>query len=503
MNYILSFDVGTSSSKIVLYDENLKLVYNASKEYPTFYPKSGYAQQPAEQWWEAFCTLTKRCVEESGVEAKNIVAVGIDSMGSIALPVDRQGNALHHGLLWMDRRAHKQCADIDSRLGERLFLLTGNRNDVSNIAPKIMWFKDTHPEIYKNTYKFLHGNGYLVSKLTDVFTQDRTECGLTLLCEMGAKGWSDEITKTLGIDKDKLPDIYECQDVVGKVTKNAAQQTGLVEGTPVIAGAMDCLSTALGTCSIDEGDLFIAGGTVTAAGLVQNSANPHKLLHTHNHIIPGKYVTVSGVDFGGGGLRWFRDLLGDITYKELDELAKSVPAGNDGLIFLPYMVGQRSPLYNNNTSGVMFGLTPKHTRANMSRMFMEGTTYAVKNILEYYQVAGCDPICAKITGGLANSDIWTQMFSDILNVRVEHASAVDVATLGTAAAAAVGVGIYSDYNTALKDQKVKRAYEPNKANTRMYEKTYSLFKNVFNNILFSYEYTKSARQFEDNTCTET
>jgi len=492
MKYILGLDLGTSSAKAVVYNEKLEFVCDAVKEYPTFYPKSGWAEQPAEQWWEAFCYCSKQCLERGNLKPEDIVAVGIDSMGSIALPVDSKGNPLYAGLLWMDRRSIHQCNMIEAKVGDRLLEITGNRNDPSNIAPKILWFKQNHPEVYKKAYKFLHANGYLVHKLTGVFTMDRTEGGLSLLYDLFKGEYSDEIIRNLGIDKSKLPDIFECDEVVGRITKQASEECGLAEGTPVVAGAMDCIASALGTASVQNGDVYIAGGTVTAVGIVIDEPKPHKALHIHNHIIPGKYIWVSAVDFGGGGLRWLRNLMGETDYRKLNELAAQAPAGNNGLIFLPFMVGQRSPLYNNNTTGVVFGLTPDHQMKNIARMFMEGTSYAVRNILDYFRVAGTTPKSARLTGGIANSKTWTQIMCDIINVNIDIPGAVDVATLGSAITAGVGIGMFNSYDEALKYQQLKARYFVNTENTEIYNTMFSIFKNVFNNVLFSYDYARYA-----------
>lgn len=490
MKYILGFDLGTSSCKAVLYDENLTSVCAHSQEYPTFFPQQGWAEQPARQWWQAFCGSVRACLAGAGVAAEDVAAVGIDSMSSVVLPMSAGGEPLHPGLLWMDRRSVAQCNFVEARVGEKLFSITGNRNDPSNIAPKILWFKQTRPEIYEKTHKFLHANGYLVYQLTGVFSQDRTEGGLSLLYDIRKCDWSGELIGELGIDENKLPRLYNPDEVVGGVTEKAARECGLAAGTPVIAGAMDCIASALGTASLREGDVFIAGGTVTAVGIVLDRPVPHKSLHIHNHIIPGKYVWVSAVDFGGGGLRWFRDVMGETDYEEFDRIAQKAPAGNDGLLFLPYMVGQRSPLYNNNTSGVMFGLTPDHKKEHLVRMFMEGTSYAVRNILDYFRTAGIDPAYARLTGGVSNSETWTQILCDIINVDIGVPAAQDVAALGSAAAAAVGIGLYRDYDEALSRQSVKSRFSVNPDNVEIYRRMFSVFKNVFSNVLFSYEYAR-------------
>jgi len=239
---------------------------------------------------------------------------------------------------------------------------------------------------------------------------------------------------------------------------------------------------------------------VAAVGIVVDHPHPHKALHLHNHIIPGKFVNVSAVDFGGGGLHWFRDIMKYPNYEELNRLASLAPPGNDGLIFLPYMVGQRSPLYNNNTTGVVFGLTPDHNLSNLARMFMEGTSYAIRNILEYFRVAGTVPTSARLTGGIGRSDVWCQILCDIIGIDIECPAAVDVATLGDAVIGAVSIGMYPDYDTAICKHEIQKSYHANKENSDIYMRTFSVFRNLFNNMLFSYEFAKHTLLSKDLGC---
>ena len=488
MKYILGFDMGTSSCKAVLYNELLEPVARTGEEYPTVFPAPGWAQQPAGQWWASFCKTVKLCLEKGNINAKDVVAVGIDSMGSAAVPIDKNGDTLYDGLLWMDRRSVKQCEQMENTLGGRVFEITGNRIDPSNTAPKVMWFQEETPGVYQKARSFLHGNGYLVYKLTGVTSIDKTNCPLSLFYDIRGEKWSDEIFRGLGVDMSKLPDIYESHDVVGKITHGAAFECGLLEGTPVVAGAMDNLASALGSSSAAPGDVYIVGGTVTSVGIVVDGPKPHKALHIHHHIVPGRFICVSAVDFGGGGLRWLRNIAGQPDYAELNRLAALAPPGNDGLIFLPYMVGQRSPLYNNATKGVAFGLTPDHGREHLARMFMEGTSYAVRNILEYFRVAGNMPARAKLTGGIAASPVWTQIMCDVMGVDVEIPGASDVAALGAAIPAAIAAGIFKSYDEAVNIQKPYKRISVNQENREAYDKAFSLFKNLFGNVLESYEY---------------
>jgi xylulokinase len=490
MGYLLGFDLGTSSCKAVILDESLKIIASAGHEYSTFMVSDGGAEQPSGQWWESFCVSVKECIAGAGISASRIDAVGIDTMSSVVLPVDKSGKALRNGFLWMDRRAKSQSEAVERIAGPRLFDITRNRADPSDIAPKILWIKENEPDIYRQTWKFFHANGYLVYMLTGVHSQDDTENGLSLLADTKMGKWSDELIRDFGIEKDKLPDIYKSADIVGKVSAQAAAACGLAEGTPVIAGAMDVVASALGTGAIHEGDLYVAGGTVIALGLVRNSPKAHPLLHTHSHIRPGAYLSVAGVDFGGGTMRWFRNTLGLKDYKKIDEMAALAPPGNDGLIFLPYMVGQRCPLYNDNTTGVVFGMKPSHNMNSLTRMFMEGTAYAMRNIMELFRASGTIPVNAVMTGGVSNSPVWSQIVSDVLELPIEVPDCRDVACVGIAAAAGVAVGMFKNFEDALIGKIKRKKYEPNEDTFKVYQRGFDIFKKVLEKNLSLYDYVR-------------
>ena len=247
--YILSVDLGTTSTKTVLFDEKLKVVSSAKAEYPTQYPNPGWAEQDAEDWWKALVKTCGEVLKMSQIDPSDIVGVGVDSMSSMALPVDKEGTPLRRGLLWLDRRAQKESDWIRSTYGDLQIRINSNDSDPSNFAPKILWMKNNEPELYEATYKFLHCNGYLVNRLTGKMTMDISEAGMSQLCDIRTGQWSKELIDASGIDWSKLPEIFTCTDVVGSVKAQAALETGLPEGIPVIAGAMDNVSATLGVGS--------------------------------------------------------------------------------------------------------------------------------------------------------------------------------------------------------------------------------------------------------------
>jgi len=485
--YLLGVDLGTSSLKTVLFTTDLEIVCSASRSYPCLHPHEGWAEQEADSWWEATISTLKELLDKAGLDPLHISAVGIDSQGSVALPVDRSGKALRPGLLWMDRRSEQQCKWIDSLQIKDLGKITANHNDPANFGPKLLWFKEKEPEIYKSTYKFLHANGYLVMKMTGKYTLDVSETGLTQLCDTREACWSDEILRAFGIDIAKLPDIHPCVDVVGQVTKEAARLTGLAEGIPVVAGLMDAASCGVGSGIYTPGHTYVTAGTVQGAGHCLGEPLFNPSLHVFNYVLPKTWITMGAVDFSGGVLKWFNDLLGNEDYSEVEELANSSQAGRKPLIFLPYMVGQRSPLWNSNTRGVIFGLDPSTDKQDLIRCFIEGCALGMRYIFELFEQSGTHITQVAMTGGSTRIKMWNQIFADITGIKVDIPSNMDVAPLGAAITAAVGAGVYSGFDDVTDKLNIAARYEPQEATRGFYDKMYDVYRSLFESVLKHYD----------------
>lgn len=486
-DYILSVDLGTTSCKTVLFDTGFNVVAESKRAYETVYPHAGWAEQPAWQWWDALCENTLAVLEKSAVDPLKIIAVGIDAFSTTVLPVDRDGEPLRPGLIWMDRRAKRQSDWIAENLGEDLREISGNVSDAGNIAPKIMWLKENEPELYNRTKMFLHANGYLVYRLSGQFSMDASEAGLSQLCNTGTSRYSDVLIDGCGIDRAKLPPIYNCTDVVGKVTAEAAQQTGLAVGTPVIAGAMDNVAAALGAGISKGGQVFISGGTVVTNNICLSEPRYNRNLHTYSHIVPGTWITAGGIDFGGAALKWFNEnVLTESQFSEVDQLADTSVCAKSSIIFLPYMVGQRGPLWNDNTTGVLMGLKPSTNRQDLIRSMMEGAAYGSRHVLSVAEDEGLEISKIKMTGGTANSATWVQIFSDVIGKPIEVPGTVDLPPLGIAIAAAYGVGAITGFEEGFKKIPVRGSFAPNAQNHAYYSEMYDVFRSLYQNIIGEY-----------------
>ncbi len=485
--YILSVDLGTTSTKTVLFDENLRVAASARAEYPTYYPKQGWAEQDPEDWWKALISTTSEILKSSNIDPADIAGVGVDSMSSMALPMDSEGKPLRKGLLWLDRRAQAESDWIKETYIDLQKEINSNDSDPSNFAPKILWMKNNEPEVYERTATFLHCNGYLAYMLTGEMTMDISEAGMSQLCDIRTGQWSDELIKASGIDRAKLPEVFACTDVVGSVTAAAAAATGLKEGTPVIAGAMDNVAATLGLGLRHDGQAYISAGTATNAGACVASVPSDPSMLNYHHGVPGLYLVNGGVDYGGAGLRWFKALIEEERFDEIDRLAEEAGYLEDVLLYLPYMVGQRAPLWDPHSRAVAFGMNPDTSRKAMIRMIMEGIAMGVRNVFRLMEEKGYTIDEIVMTGGCANSPIWTQIFSDILGKNIILPGEMDVAPLGCAIMTAVGVGLFPDFDAALSVQTIRASYQPDDEKEAYYKALFAAFVKLYKAVGPVYE----------------
>ena len=487
MKYILSIDLGTTSMKAVLFDGTLSAVARAKVDYSTDYPAPGWAEQDVKQWWDALKTAVGTLLNNpSAPDPAEIAIIAIDAMTPTVVPVDREGKALRKAIIWMDRRSDAECRLIDNALGDDLFKISGNHNDPSNFSPKMRWVKEHEPDIYHRAEKFLFANAYLVHRLTGEFSMDETQCGLSQLCDTLKGEWSDTLIQGSGLDREKLPSIYRSTDIVGCISTAAAVELGLSTQTGVIAGAMDNVAAGLGAGILGDGDLYISAGTATNVSLCTVEPRFHKSFHIYQHIVPGRWIHTAGVDYGGAGYKWFAKLIGENDYASLDSRADAVNPGDRPLIFLPYMVGQRAPLWNSHTRGVLFGMDPSMSDGELARGFMEGNAYGTRRILELTRELGVLPTEGKLTGGCSESRVYSQIFADVLGVDILRVGEMDTAPLGIAMAGARAAGIFDDFESIIEMISARGnsrgIHTPEKMRSEFYSAGYKLFDILYRQL---------------------
>lgn len=486
--YILCIDIGTSSVKTAVFNCNGEIVGISSKEYKTYFGEDGAVEQDPFDWWESIKYNIKNISEV--VDMKKICAIGVDSHSTSMIPVSSNGEVLHNSLIWMDKRAKKQKKWIDENV-KNLSEITGNKNDVSNLSPKILWFKENCEDLYKKTYKILNATGYIVYKFTNKFTCNISECGLSQLYDINKKEWSDELFASHKIEKNLMPSIFECSGIVGSITKETAKELGLNENISVVAGSMDVVACGLGCGVVGSGDSFITGGTATALGVCLDKQVLNQDFHIHPNIVPNTFLRVAGVDFGGGNFRWFRDKFmteidDKFVYEEMNKMVDSVPAGSDKLLFLPTTVGQRCPQWDSSMRGVFLGISPTHGKEHFIRAIMEGNAFSVKELIEIQELEEQKVKKVVIAGGIAKSEQWMQIFADVLGKNINISNYDEAALLGNMLNTAMGLSIIDDYDKVYEICNCNNLKFTQKTN-EIYGDYYKVFKKIYPSLKESFK----------------
>lgn len=484
---LLGIDIGTSACKTAVFDRNGKVLAEASEAYPIYYSNGGWAEQNPEEWFSAVVRAMQKISKR--IDTKTIRAVGVSGQSWSCIPVDKDGNVLHNTPIWFDTRSKKQCDELIKKIGkENIYNLCKNPVEPSYTTPKILWFKENCPGVYENAVQFLQSNSYIVYKLTGNFSQDKSQ-GFAHFCYDMEHGCYDaQVTKEMGIDINKLPPICECCDIAGVVTAEAEKQTGIPAGIPVAAGGLDAACGALGAGVISSGQTHEQGGQAGGMSICEDLPIAEKNLILGNHVIPGKWLLQGGTVAGGAALEWFagefKESFGEEnTFKEIDKLADKIPAGSDGLIFLPYLNGERSPIWDVNAKGVFFGITFSKTKAHFARSVMEGAAFALRHNLDTAIGSGAKIDTLYSVGGSCNSDLWMQIKADITGKHIVVPESDNASTMGAAIVAGVSAKIYKNFEEAVNQTVViKNEYYPNTENSFVYNKNYKKYLKIYRNL---------------------
>jgi xylulokinase len=494
-NLLLGIDIGTSSCKTALFRQDGTVVAQESREYSVCYPSRGFVEQDPEEWWKAVRSALMAMKDTAGTLFEEIAGIGIDGQGWSAVAVDAEGNVLCNSPIWMDTRAAGMCKEWNERIGEdRILEICGNPLKPSYTLPKILWFKKYKPEIYNRTHKILQSNSFIGYKLTGSMTQDISQ-GYAWQCFDIRNGcWSEEACRLFDLDIRMLPDIFSCHQVIGKVTKSAATLTGLCEGTPVVAGGLDAACGALGAGVIHPGETQEQGGQAGGMSICLDAFKADPRLILSCHVVPGMWLLQGGTVGGGGVIRWFErefcaeermqaSRCGKSSMAEMDLEAESVPAGSDGLIFLPYMAGERSPVWDAHAKGVYYGIDYTKTRAHFIRASMEGVAFSLKHNLDAAKETGADAEVLRSMGGAANSRFWTQMKADVTGKRIVVPASDTATALGAAILAGVGTGVYTDFEDAVsRTIRIRREHIPDMTKHFRYEEAYGTYLALYRNL---------------------
>lgn len=494
-SYLMGIDIGTSACKVAVFDRQGQVLASASGDYPVYYPREGWAEQDPEEWWSAVCGAVRQVLKKADVRPEEIAGVGIDGQSWSAIAIDKDGKVLTNTPIWMDTRAQSICDRLNEDIGaDEIFRVAGNSLQPSYTTAKILWYKENLPEVYRKTHKILQSNSYIAFKLTGQISQDLSQ-GYGLHCfDMRTGQWDEEMCKKLGIPREFLPEIVPSDQIIGTVTKKAAEESGLAEGTPVAAGGLDAACGTLGAGVIHAGETQEQGGQAGGMSICmeQYQADPRLILGFH--VIPGKWLLQGGTTGGGGVMRWFerefadyerlmKEQTGVSSLDQLNEIAEKVDPGCDGLVFLPYMAGERSPIWDPHAKGVFYGFDFSKTKGHMVRACMEGVAFSLRHNLETAEKAGAEADILRAMGGSANSLLWTQIKSDITGKAMAVPASDTATTLGAALLAGVGTGFYKDYEEAVSQTvKVTRIHHPDPEKKAVYDKNYETYLELYRSL---------------------
>ena len=454
MAYVIGIDTSTTATKAVLIDEAGRLAGIGVAEYGFDVPRPLWSEQDPRLWWDGTVTAIRSVLNSTGADGSDVAAIGLTGQMHGLVLLDGQDQVLRPAILWNDQRTGAECDEIRRVIGlERLIAITGNDALPGFTAPKLVWVRDHEPEVWARVQHVLLPKDYVRLRLTGVHAMDKADGAGTILFDLAARDWSDDVLAALGIDRRWMPPTYEGPVVTGVVSEAAADATGLRAGTPVVAGGGDQAANAVGVGAVAPGVVALSLGTsgVVFATTDAPLRDPAGQVHAFCHAVPGRWHMMTVMLSAAGSLRWFRDALAPgVGYGELTAAAGEVPAGSDGLLFLPYLTGERSPHPDPLARGAFVGLTVRHDRRHLTRAVLEGVAFGLRDGLDQMLAAGMPlPDQIRASGGGISSPTWCQILADVMGVELATVSTTEGAAYGAGSLAAVGAAWFPTVEVAV------------------------------------------------------
>jgi len=501
MSYLIGIDVGTTGVKCIIADEEGEIKSSRTVEYPLSTPRSGWAEQNPGDWWKATVSAISASLKEAELRGEDIGGVGLTGQMHGSVFLDDKQEVIRPAILWCDQRTAREVEEIHNIFGEKEFIqLTGNPALTGFTAPKILWLKKQEPQSYAKVKKILLPKDYIRFKLTGGFATDVSDASGTSLFEVKKRKWSEEVLSKLEIDKDFLAEVYESSQVTGKINQKTAQLTGLKAGIPVVAGGGDQAASAISCGIIKGGVVSVTLGTsgVIFASTDKMELDPQGRLHSFCHAVENKWHLMGVMLSAGGSLRWFRDTLGEQEkeeakrkridpYEIMDQEASSVEPGSEGLIFLPYLSGERTPHADPYAKGVFFGLSLKHAKSHLIRAVLEGVGFGLKDSLELMKSLGMKIKEIRVVGGGARSGLWRKVLASQFEFPLTILKIEAGAAYGALLLAGVGCGVFSDIEEIDQIIKVKGVENPDKKQSKAYRDLYPRFKELYPQLKSSFK----------------
>jgi xylulokinase len=485
MACLLGIDVSTTGAKAILINQKGDILATATTEYPLSSPFPLWSEQDPQDWWNGACQSIRRVIAEAKIQGSDIQGVGLTGQMHGLVALDKDGKVLRPAMLWNDQRTGAQCAEMTARVGaQKLLEITGNPALTGFTAPKILWIREHEPEIYRQIAGILLPKDYIRFLLTGARAIDCAEASGTSLLDIKKRGWSDEVIQALEIPASWLPQVVEGPAISGFITPAAAELTGLAAGTPVIGGGGDQAAQAVGVGAITPGIIALTLGTSgvvfapTGAPFIEKQG----LLHAMCHSVPGSWHLMGVMLSAAGSLRWYRDTLAPgMNYDDLLAPAQAIQAGAEGLYFLPYLTGERTPHPDPLARGGFVGLTIRHGKAHLTRALLEGVSFGLKDSMELVKGAGLGKINqVRVSGGGARSPFWRQMLADVMDCELVMVNVTEGACYGAALLAGVGAGTWQTVQQAC-DATVTtfNATQPNPTAVKAYQALYPLYRSLY------------------------
>ena len=485
MGLFLGIDVSTTGAKALIIDEAGSVLSSATTPLTLSTPRPLWSEQDPREWWQAVSASIGQALAQASISGNDIAAIGLTGQMHGLVLLDDSGDVLRPAILWNDQRCGAECDEMRARLGrKRLIEITGNDALTGFTTPKILWVQNHEPEIYARASHILLPKDYIRYRLTDALAMDKADGSGTILFDLKKRDWSDEIIEALNIPREWFPPTFEGPQITGEISSRAAEETGLPAGTIVIAGGGDQAAQAVGVGAVRPGIVALTLGTsgVIFASTESPLIEPDGRLHAFCHAMADRWHLMGVMLSAAGSLQWHRDTLAPrSSYDELIAEASQVPAGSEGLIFLPYLSGERTPHPDPLARGAWVGLTLRHGRGHMTRAVLEGVAFGLRDCFALIKGAGLGAIeQVRISGGGAKSLLWRQILADVLGAEMITINTTEGAAYGAALLAGVGEGAWPDVETACSQTiKIVGRVEPDRAQEEIYRQTYEQYQSLY------------------------
>ncbi len=502
MKQLIGLDLGTSGVKALLINTRGKVLKTHTEGYPLYQPEQGWSEQDPHEWWDAVLRTLKEILSADEAKPEEVKGLSLSGQMHGSVFLDGKGDVIRKPILWNDTRTTEQCREIEEKVGEeKLLELVGNPALEGFTAPKVLWLRENEPENYEKLETLLLPKDYIVYRLTGRLVTEKSDAAGTILYDVRNQEWSDEVISELDIDRDVLPEVLDSVDVVEELKPDLAKELGLSPDLKVIAGGADNACSAVGNGIVEEG-LFLA--SIGSSGVVlahsdQMEVDNEARVHSFNHSVPDRWYLMGVMLSAGLSYRWFRDAFsgielraGNLTdtdpYELLNSEASRVPPGSDGLVFLPYLNGERTPHKNANARGTFFGFSGTHDKRHFVRSVLEGITFGLRDSLELIKDMGVEPEQIRVTGGGAKSDIWRGIQADIFGQEVVTTAVDEGPAYGAGLLAGTGAGVFDSVGEAVETcVEVASSQQPRAENLSVYEDLYPIYRSLYTSLKEDYE----------------